>query len=410
MIAEGIRKIKILHVIATMDPTHGGPIQGVRSYVAEFYKLSFKNEVVCLDDPQKSFLKVDFIVHGLGPCKRPWCYSPKLRPWLKQNLERFDVVLIHGLWLYHGFAVTQEIEALKKQNDSSLKIPKVFVMPHGMLDPYFQKAPGRKLKALRNILYWKLIESKVVNKAEGILFTCEEELLLAAKTFRGYHPKKVLNILYGIESPPSFNASMQQVLLQQSPQLIERQYLLFLSRIHEKKGLDLLIQAFAEVYVNKPGNTEEINPPEFPLLVIAGPGINSQYGKKLKELVAQLNLENMIIFPGMLLGEAKWGAFYGCQSFILPSHQENFGIAVAEALACSKPVLISKRINIWREISNCNAGLMEEDSLEGTKNLLLDWKSLDPQRKKRMGENGRNCYENNFEISEATLRMLRVLV
>ena len=76
----------------------------------------------------------------------------------------------------------------------------------------------------------------------------------------------------------------------------------------------------------------------------------------------------------MLQGDAKWGAFYAAEVFALPSHQENFGVAVAEALACGTPVLISNKVNIWQEIAEDGVGLVEEDDLEGTTRLLERWR------------------------------------
>jgi glycosyltransferase involved in cell wall biosynthesis len=90
----------------------------------------------------------------------------------------------------------------------------------------------------------------------------------------------------------------------------------------------------------------------------------------------------------MLSGEAKWGAFYGCEVFVLPSHQENFGLAIVEALACSKPVLISNQVNIWREIQDFNAGIVADDTLEGTINLLGSWVYYADWRKE---ENAKKC-------------------
>ena len=107
-------------------------------------------------------------------------------PWLLSNLRRFDTVIVHGLWFYHTYAVFKVLKNIKKHKDKKLNVPKMFVMPHGMLDPYFQKTPGRKLKALHNWLYWKLIEGRILNEADGILFTCEKELNLAKETFSPY--------------------------------------------------------------------------------------------------------------------------------------------------------------------------------------------------------------------------------
>eukprot|EP01038_Epipyxis_sp_PR26KG_P002792 gene2792-3964_t len=75
----------------------------------------------------------------------------------------------------------------------------------------------------------------------------------------------------------------------------------------------------------------------------------------------------------MLRGEQKWGAFYSSEAYLLPSHQENFGIAVAEALGCGLPVLISDKVNIWREIDQARAGMVETDTVDGTERSLRHW-------------------------------------
>ncbi len=83
----------------------------------------------------------------------------------------------------------------------------------------------------------------------------------------------------------------------------------------------------------------------------------------------------------MLEGDAKWGAFYAAEAFVLPSHQENFGIAVAEAIACRLPVLISNKINIWNYITEDGTGFVDEDTEAGTLRLLERWLTL-PEREK----------------------------
>ena len=163
------------------------------------------------------------------------------------------------------------------------------------------------------------------------------------------------------------------------PELKGRKFILFLSRIHPKKGVDLLIQAFARHAKTFP----EID------LVIAGP---DQTGSKsaLQKLARELGVDNRIYWPGMLSGDAKWGAFRSAEFFVLPSHQENFGIVVAEAMALSKPVLITNKVNIWREIEADGAGLVVNDDVEGIAAGLRKMcelsaaatRSLRPQREK----------------------------
>ena len=111
----------------------------------------------------------------------------------------------------------------------------------------------------------------------------------------------------------------------------------------------------------------------------------------------------------MLSGEAKWGAFYHCDAFVLPSHQENFGIAVVEALACNKPVLISNQVNIWREIQAEGAGLVADNTEEGTKKLLSGWMDKSVSDKSEMGNKARRAFEKLYAIGPAAKHLMDTL-
>ncbi|MDB4465984.1 glycosyltransferase, partial [Akkermansiaceae bacterium] len=281
--------MKILRVIGHMDPVFGGPCQGVRNSIPELEQLGHHNEVVCLDAPDAGFLGQDpFPIHALGPCRGSWGYAPTLIPWLIDNLPRFDAVIVHGLWLYQGYAVRKALVRLK----AHLKLPCCYVMPHGMLDPYFQRDPSRRLKALRNWIYWKLIERKVVNGADGVLFTCEEELQLAREPFRLYRPKREVNIGYGVVAPPTYAAAMKTAFVEKCPDLRDKPYLLFLSRIHPKKGVNFLIRAYADLVQQLAASsvsTSHFSLPigNFPSLVIAGP-LDSAFAREMQALAKEL--------------------------------------------------------------------------------------------------------------------------
>lgn len=393
--------MNLLRLIGSMNPSSGGPCQGIRNSIPELEKLGVRNEVACLDAPDAAFLGMDsFPVYALGPGRYGWAYSASLLPWLLDNLSRFDAVIMHGLWLYPSYAVSKAVRQLKARTG---KAPKLYLMPHGMLDPYFQRASGRKLKALRNEVYWKLIESRVVNGAEGVLFTCEEELRLARLPFQPYRPRCEVNVGYGILPPPASTPTMQDAFLARCPGLHDQPYLLFLSRIHEKKGADLLLNAYADLLKANPSLP-------LPHLVIAGPGLDTAYGQAMQRLVADTpRLREHVVFPGMLVGAAKWGAFYGCEAFVLPSHQENFGIAVAEALACGKPALISDQVNIWREIREADAGFVAADSAEGTQSMLNRWLLASFSEKQAMGQRAHETFERAFSVGPAAFRLNEVL-
>jgi len=392
-----------------MDPSSGGPCEGVRNSARELEKLGVHNEVVCLDNPASSFLEKDsFVIYALGDSNNPWRYSNKLFPWLLKNIGKFDVVIVHGIWLYHSYAVNKAIKFHKTTFVEKRRIPKFFIMPHGMLDPYFQRAPGRKLKALRNWIYWELIERKVINNADAILFTCEQELLLAREPFRSYQPKSEANIGYGICAPPPYTIQMGDAFQALCPQLINDAYLLFLGRIDNKKGIDILVNAYASVL--KKMSSKGVKEQPLPKLVIAGPGLETAYGKKIMKMVSKSpELSYTVLFPGMLSGDAKWGALYGCDAFVLPSHQENFGVAIVEAMACEKPVLISNQVNIWREIKEEGGGIIAADTIKGTSEMLNEWFKLSAMEKQLMGKRAQKIYEKHYSIGSAVNQLLNTI-
>lgn len=119
--------MRILHIIGTMDPRAGGPTESVRTLL-EYGPAGYTGEVVTLDDPSATFLKgYDFPVHAMGPTRATFGYAPKLLKWLEANRDRFDGVMVNGLWQYCSYAAWKVFAG---------KIPYV-VFPHGMLDPYF---------------------------------------------------------------------------------------------------------------------------------------------------------------------------------------------------------------------------------------------------------------------------------
>ncbi|MDR7127777.1 glycosyltransferase involved in cell wall biosynthesis [Algoriphagus sp. 4150] len=385
--------MKVLRVIVTMHPSYGGPCQGIRNSIPAMKELGIENEVVCLDNKDLDYGMSDgFLIHKIGNGVGPYKYNVSLNNWLNSNFNRFDLVIIHGLWLYTSYGTFRAWNNFKRSN---LVFPKLYVMPHGMLDPYFQLAPERRLKAMRNTIFWHLFEKKVINGVDGVLFTCEMEKELAKESFNDYLPLNEINVGYGIQTPPLFIPEMEEEFLMKSGLTKDQPFILFLSRIHSKKGVDYLIKSYVDLVEG--GKYRDI-----PKLVIAGPTSN-RYAQGLMGSVAN---RNDVIFTGMLQGNAKWGALYLSGAFILPSHQENFGIAVVEALACGTPVLITDKINIWKEIEEGRGGLVKDDTLEGTKGLLQQWFSLPPEDREFMAKSAKNTFLKYFTVKSAAVQFL----
>jgi glycosyltransferase involved in cell wall biosynthesis len=379
--------LKLLHVLSSLDPGVGGPLEGVRQRGLRMQQLGHQIDLISLDDPQKTFVKeFPLTVHALGPSYSHYCYNAKLVPWLESRAGDYDAVIVHGLWQYHGFAVRR---ALRKMG-----VP-YYVFTHGMIDPWFKRT--YPLKHFKKWLYWPWAEYRVLRDARAVLFTSEEERLLARQSFWLYRARERV-VSYGTSTPPDDAVRLKEVFLAAYPELRGRWLLLFLSRIHEKKGCDLLIRALASVAATEP----DIH------LVIAGPDQNGCVAR-LMHIAEDLGITDRITWPGMLRDDMKWGAFYSAQAFILPSHQENFGIAVAEALGCGLPVLISDKVNIWREVRARRAGMVAPDTVQGTEQLLREWLALTGDQRIQMRQCARELFLARFTVKSMVDSLISII-
>ncbi len=370
--------MRILHIIATLNPSAGGPIEGVRtlfSYVAEGYV----GEAVTFDAPGAPYLEgLPYPVHPLGGGESVYGFTPKLLPWLDANLHRFDGVIVNGLWQWCGLA------ALIATRGGRRKPYMVFT--HGMLDPYFKRA--FPMKHLKKAVYWYPAEHWVLRNAYRVLFTTDTEEKLAEQSF-DFWKWRAQVVPYGIKAPASKPEEDIAAFHEIVPALRGKRYLIFLSRIHHKKGCDLLMQAMCDVAASDP----DLH------LLMAGPDQDG-WIPQLQAIANAGGCGDRIHWSGILRGAAKWGAFRAAEAFILPSHQENFGIAVAEALGAGKPVLLSDKVNIGDMIRNEGCIFIEPDTLEGTRNLLQRWIALTPAEREAMSTAAQQCFRTRFNMLE----------
>lgn len=385
------RPFMILHIIASVDPRGGGPIEGVVQQALKRTGPEFDVQIASLDAPDDPWvLACPVKVFALGrrrnvneawARKIPWYrygYQSAIVPWLKQNISRYDVVVVNGLWNYATMAARRALVGSS--------VPYV-VFTHGMLDPWFKKVAP--FKSLLKQVFWLFCEGPLLNSAKYVLFTTEDERIVSRNAFVPYRVQERV-VGYGTADIAG-DAAMQIKTFRQALSLPDdRRYVLYLSRIHPKKGVDNLVRAFGEAA----SHHRDID------LVIAGPD-QTEWIPALKEIAKNYGIENRIHWPGMLTGDAKWGAYRGCEAFILPSHQENFGIVVAEALAAGKPVLISNKVQIWREVADAQAGFVEADDLEGTTRLVEQFLDLPKSEVQRTGDRARKLFLEKFEISIA---------
>jgi glycosyltransferase involved in cell wall biosynthesis len=372
----------VLHIITSLDPALGGPAEGVRLLLSVSDE-QWTGEVVTLDDPDAPFLRdLPFPVHALGPARGTFNYSPKLYPWLRANRDRFDGLLVNGLWQWCGVAVML----------AAGKTP-YMVFAHGMLDPYFKRR--FPLKHFKKALYWYPMELWVLRNALRVLFTTETERLLAEQSFAFWRWKSAI-VPYSVHAPELPEAEYRDAFSTAVPALDGRRFLLFLGRIDPKKGCDLLVKAFCEVA----SEDSELH------LLMAGP--SDAWAVELQRIVAYSGVADRVHWPGMLRGSAKWGAFLTSEAFILPSHQENFGIAVAEALACGRAVLLSDQVNIASMIADAGCCLTEPDTLEGTTSLLRRWISLTAEERANMNAAAEICFHTRFDLRSSVEHLMQL--
>lgn len=370
--------LKILHVARSLRRETGGVAEAVRNLVAAQRRAGDAVTLVSLDPADAS----DASLTVFGRHSEGYGYAPKYVPWLRAHRGEFDAVVVHGLWQYQGFGTWR---ALRGTSTPYL------VYCHGMLDPWFKRA--YPLKHLKKWLYWPWADYRVLRDAAAVCFTAEAERRNARESFRLYRARERIASL-GIEVGGHDAEKQRAAFWEAHPALRGRSFLLFLGRLSEKKGIELLVRGYASAIAGTA-------PRSTPLIAIAGPCADEGYRRKLHAEIARLGLEAETVWLPMLTGEIKWGALRACEAFVLFSHGENFGVAVVEALACGRPVLISDRVDISGEIAEDNAGIVTANTVEGAAGALARWQGMSPRERETMSTAARACFERRFEARRA---------
>jgi glycosyltransferase involved in cell wall biosynthesis len=390
--------MNILHVIASVDPEGGGPIEGVLRQAEAWKRMGHELAIASLDAPRDPWvatcpvkthaLGVDNAFYGRIRRLVPWSrygYTPHFVSWLRANSRKYNVIIVNGLWNYVALGSYRGLRGTTTP---------YFVFPHGTLDPWFRRT--YPIKHLAKQLLWWFSEGRLLHGARAALFTSEEERSQARNAFWPYALREMV-VGYGTADVTGNPQAQIAAFRAQLPMLTGRRFLLFLSRIHPKKGCDLLIRAFARQAALHPDLD----------LVIAGPD-QSNWRRELEGIASTLGITGRIHWPGMLKGDVKWGAFRACEAFVLPSHQENFGVSVAEAMACARPVLITDKVNIWREVEISGAGLVSGDSQLGVDTMLARFFAPDCDRAS-MSAAARTMFLEKFEIELFCRKLVALL-
>jgi glycosyltransferase involved in cell wall biosynthesis len=371
-------KMAILHVIRSLDPARGGPVEYLKQVAIAQKELGVHTSILTLDRPEPTWIRnLPVSVLECGPSRGTYGFNSSLERKLCEISRSFDAMVVHGLWQFHGVCVAR---AAQKTG-----IP-YFVFPHGMLDPWFRRSAP--IKHFKKQLYWLLTERKVLESARRVLFTSSKESQLRRVTFWPHANYQYRIVPLGVPSAPANLERLREIFFKRFPHLRRRPFLLFLGRLHPKKGCDMLIEAMGKL--NSPVD-----------LVMAGPSGDPAFRARLQKAAKKV----CVTFTSMVEGELKAGALAAANALILPSHHENFGIVVAEALSFGTPVLLSRQVNIAEEIESAGAGFVEPDTLEGTKRLIERWLQFGNTSMRQVAL---ACYQNHFSIESSAAELLRV--
>ena len=377
--------LRVLQVLPYYFPAqrYGGPVQSVHGLGRSLARLGVDVNVFTtnidgpgnLDMPLECAVDLDGVHVWYFPIEFPrsWIRASRLARTLNQRAHEFDLVHVHGLFQYPTLASSR---ICRRRG-----VPYV-VAPRGMLDPYAIQAKS----AVKKHLYLALLEKRNLKHAAALHYTSVEEQALAAEMgirTRGYVVPNGLDLA-------AFPEARRDHLGGAGSDLT----ILFLGRINPKKGLDLLIPAFAQVVAARPDAR----------LILAGPD-NDGYLSTVMDLIRQHDLQDSARYVGMLVGRDKLSALCDAAFLVLPSYSENFGMVVIEALACGTPVVVSDRVNIWAKVTEARAGLVTACDIASLAGAMLELLG-DPSRMRDMGKKGREMVEREFTWDRLAVDMM----
>jgi glycosyltransferase involved in cell wall biosynthesis len=390
--------MRILHVIGSVAPRLGGPSRVVLQMSAALAALGHEVEVVTtgLTDrgtwlPFTSSARKDKAAasdrvaqdgYSITYCRPTWptrwATSLELVSVLRAHMPETDVVHIHSLYLFPTLVASR----LARVSG----VPYV-VRPHGTLDPFI-----RRRHRIQKRLYHRLVEDSTLRHSAAVHFTTVEERDLALPILPPDVHTSVIPL--GVDLEEFDNLPDRQVARAVMGLRPEQFVWLFLGRLNHKKGLDILASAFAQFSKVVPGAR----------LIVAGPD-DDGLGRRLLEDCAVAGVAEAVQLPGFLNRAEMRQVLAAADSWILPSYSENFGVAVAEAMAARLPVLITDKVNIWPAVEESRTGVVTQANSGSVLAGMLRLAGLPTDERAAMGERGRDLCRTSFSWRNAALEL-----
>jgi glycosyltransferase involved in cell wall biosynthesis len=366
--------MKILHTISGLNISSGGPSLSVYLLVKELRAQGIDAEILCFDteDSKDNLISTeDFIKTIKASSSIKLGYSKNFLKFLQDNAI-YDIYHGHGLW---QMPIHFMAKVAKKKNKPYI------ITPRGMLRPWALEQSKWKKK----IALWLY---QTIDLQNAVCLHATSKLEADEIRCLGFN-NPIAVIPNGID--------LSDYSTKQNRFQMPKKKILYLSRVFPKKGLEFLIEAWSLLSKSDRDNWE---------IIIAGNG-DAKYIDKLNQLILSRKLENEIKFVGPKYGQDKIITFNKAEIFVLPTIGENFGMVVAEALACGLPVITTKGAP-WEELITKNAGWWVDSGVEPLVKALTEAMLLSDYERKQMGLNGRKLVEENYSIESVAKKMIQL--
>ncbi len=371
-----MKKNNILRIIHTLNPSLGGPSNAIIDHSKALVNCGFSVDILTSD--KKKYLKKkikNIRIINKGSSLGNYGFNFNIILWLYRNKKKYDLFIVHELWRFYTLL-------------ARIILNNYFVFIHGQLDPFFKK---NLFKLIKKKIYWYLIEKKNLIKANSILLTTELEKKLIENTYVNTNGIKKNVIKYGIIKKNLKKKKISGLFYKKFKNLRNKKFYLFLGRFHEKKGCEILVKSIFKIKENFSD-----------IILMAGPLTNSNYEKKLFNLINKYKLKDKFIFVDALYGELKWAAIQESKAMVLPSHGENFGVSLIESLSFSKPVLTTFKVNTYKEILNYRAGFVSKNNSHDFSKILKKFSKLKNKNIRIMSDNALKCFNKEFNLLKIT--------